>query len=140
MLAQSECQLCGSAFGGPHSACDICASLAAAFVLNQPSRVVAMFWDVDVTFADRRDHFRSLAGVRRRQGGGVYGGLAVGYLAMGLKTDATLVAAMGVLDDELQRAACCDPVGVLFDPRVLHVSRVSELARAIQQARVERGR
>jgi hypothetical protein len=104
-------------------------------VLEQPAALVARFWDVDETFAARREHFRSLEARRRNAGVETYGGLAAGYLGIGHKTDATIAAAMGikeVLDDTF---CCSDPVSVLFDQRLLRGELVDELAPLLLRLR-----
>src|SRR5678816_1360893 len=64
--------------------CRDCAHAAASYVLERPAREVELFWVVDETFGNRREHFLRLAPRRRDSGAETYGGLAIGYLSIGL--------------------------------------------------------
>ena len=130
------CRVCGqktSASANEDYVCDVCARAAAEYVLEQPPQLVRRFWDADDSFAQRREHFLTLAPARNAHVGAsdVYAGLAVGYLAIGHRTDATLVAALSVRT--ASGGPCCsDPVRVLFDDRLLRTELATELAQMLK--------
>ena len=112
--------------------CRDCAHAAASYVLERPAREVELFWDVDETFGNRREHFLRLAPRRRDSGAETYGGLAIGYLSIGLRTDAALAAALGIRDQPDKSDCCWDPAVVLFDDRLLRVELMDQLASTLK--------
>jgi hypothetical protein len=94
---------------------------------------VRHFWDVGEAFGQRRGHFIALEPSRSVHADAheVYAGLAVGYLAIGKRADAVLTAALSVLAGPAAPSCCCDPVGVLFDDRLLRTEFLPELAETL---------
>ncbi len=111
--------------------CVSCARAAAAYVLEQPAGAVGVFWDIDESFGKRREHFLGLAARRRDSGAETYGGLATGYLSIGLRTDAALAAALGIRDQPEGADCCWDPADMLFDERLLRIELMDQLASVL---------
>jgi hypothetical protein len=126
MVDSLPCLGCGEPSLGAAAVCRSCALVAATLVLEGSHDVVAKFWDVDPNFEARRGHFAGRRAARRKDGVDTYGGLAVGYLDIGLKTDALLAAAVGISEGLPTTSCCSDPVGVLFDHRIFRHELLDE--------------
>lgn len=132
-----SCLGCGGPSLGAAAACRSCALVAATLVLEGSHDTVARFWDIDQNFEARREHFTGRRAARRKDGVDTYGGLAVGYLDIGLKTDALLAAAVGICEGLPAISCCSDPVGVLFDHRIFRHELLDEFVPALASRSVQ---
>lgn len=112
--------------------CDVCSLAAAAYVLKEPAAAVRGYWDIDSNFDERRNHFLGLAAKRAELGVETYGGLAIGYLAIGFKSDALLAASLGVVGLSGVPNCCLDPAAILFDDRLFRVERSAEISAVLR--------
>ena len=138
MTQSPPCLGCGEPPRGVAAVCRSCALVAATLVLEGSHGMVAKFWDVGPNFEARREHFAKLRAARRKDGVDTYGGLAVGYLDIGLKTDALLAAAVGISEGLPAISCCFDPVGVLFDHRIFRHELLDEFIPALTSRPSER--
>lgn len=93
------------------------------------------YWRIDGTFLARRAHFEARFAQRRgAEAGEIYAGLAVGYLDVGLKSDAVLAAALSIVESPSLDANCCrGPLDVLLDCRLFRLELADDLRRRLAQ-------